>query len=286
MWIIFACLSAFFAGITAVISKCGIKTTDSSLATALRTIVIIIFSWLIVVIVGSFNTITTIENKTLLFIILSGLSTGASWICYFKALQLGSVNKVVPIDKSSTILTIILAIIFFNEGFSILKLCAIILIILGIYLMIEKKDVTYQTNHKNWIIYALLSAIFASLTAILGKMGISNIESNLGTAIRTSVVLIMAWILVFMTGKTKNLKHINRNELFFIFLSGITTGASWLCYYNALQNGTTSVVVAIDKLSIIVTVIFSYFAFKERLSKKSFLGLMLLIGGTILLAII
>ncbi len=286
MWIIFACLSAFFAGITAVISKCGIKTTDSSLATALRTIVIIIFSWLIVVIVGSFNTITTIENKTLLFIILSGLSTGASWICYFKALQLGSVNKVVPIDKSSTILTIILAIIFFNEGFSILKLCAIILISLGIYLMIEKKDVTYQTNHKNWIIYALLSAIFASLTAILGKMGISNIESNLGTAIRTSVVLIMAWILVFMTGKTKNLKHINRNELFFIFLSGITTGASWLCYYNALQNGTTSVVVAIDKLSIIVTVIFSYFAFKERLSKKSFLGLMLLIGGTILLAII
>lgn len=271
------------AGLTSVLAKCGIKKTDSTVATAIRTIVVLIFSWLMVFVVGSQETISAIGGRTLLFLVLSGLATGASWLCYFKALQLGDVNKVVPIDKSSTVLTILLAAIFLQEGVSLTKGIGVVLIAVGTFLMIEKKQSGGETKSAAWLWYALGSAVFASLTAILGKVGISGVESNLGTAIRTGVVLLMSWVMVFVTGKQGALKAIPKNELFFICLSGLATGGSWLCYYKALQDGPASVVVPIDKLSILVTVLFSYLVFREKLTKKSALGLAGIVAGTLLM---
>ena len=286
IWIAAAILSAFFAGMTSILAKCGIKKTDSDLATFLRTIIVLTFSWIMVFIVGSANTITTIEPKSLIFLILSGLATGASWICYFKALSVGDINKVVPIDKSSTVLTVLLAIICFGETSNLaIKLIATALLAIGIFLMVEKKQAKQIIKGKSWMIYAVLSAIFAALTSILAKVGIFGVESNLGTAIRTGVVLVMALIIVFAKGKQKEIKYIDKKELLFIALSGVATGASWLCYYYAIQNGIISVVVPIDKLSILVTVVFSYFVFKEKLSKKAFVGLCLMVVGTLLMAI-
>lgn len=280
MWILFALASAVFAGLTAILAKLGIKHIDSNLATAVRTIVVLIFSWIMVFIVGSFSTIADLDFKTLLFLVLSGIATGASWLCYFKALQLGDVNKVAPIDKSSTILTMILAILFLHESLTLLKLLAILFIGLGTYLMIEKKETTpVKKSSSLWLIYAFGSAIFASLTAILGKVGIEGVESNLGTAIRTIVVLIMAWIVVFFTNKQYEFKSIDRKSWIFLILSGFATGGSWLCYYRALQDGPASVVVPIDKLSILLTIAFSYLFLKERLTKKSSLGLFLMVIG-------
>ena len=285
IWIIAAILSALFAGLTSILAKCGIKKTDSDLATALRTIVVLIFSWIMVFVVGSFNTITQIEGKSLIFLVLSGLATGASWMCYFKALSIGDINKVVPIDKSSTVLTVLLAIICFGETSNlVMKLIATAILAVGIFLMVEKKQREAKQESKSWMIYAILAAVFAALTSILAKMGISGVESNLGTAIRTGVVLIMAWVIVFARGKQKQMKSINKKELLFIGLSGIATGASWLCYYYAIAEGLVSVVVPIDKLSILVTVAFSYFVFKEKLSKKALLGLSLMVAGTLLMA--
>ncbi len=284
MWIGFALLSAFFAGITSILAKIGIKNTDSNVATALRSIVIFFFSCFIVWIVGSFETIYEISSKTLLFLVLSGLATGFSWLCYFKALQKGPINKVVVVDKSSIVLTFILAIAFLKESFNLMKLCAIVLITVGIFLMIEKKEENEKVE-RGWLIYAFLSAVFASLTSLLGKIGIVGVESNLGTTIRTFVVLIMSFIMVFITGHGKELKCVDNKELGFIILSGLSTGASWLCYYKALQGGVVSVVVPIDKLSVLVTVIFSYFVFKEKLSKKGCVGLLSLLVGTILIAL-
>lgn len=284
IWISAAILSAVFAGLTSILAKCGIKKTDSDLATALRTIVVLIFSWIMVLVVGSLHTITEIEPKAFIFLILSGLATGASWICYFKALSVGDINKVVPIDKSSTVLTVLLAIICFGETSNlVMKLIATAILAVGIFLMVEKKQMEEKQESKTWMLYAVLAAVFAALTSILAKMGISGVESNLGTAIRTGVVLIMAWVIVFAKGKQAQLKSIDKKELLFIGLSGIATGASWLCYYYAIQNGEVSVVVPIDKLSIIVTVIFSYFVFKEKLSKKAFAGLCLMVVGTLLM---
>ncbi len=285
MWIIYAFGSAFFAGITAILAKIGIKNTDSNLATALRTIVILIFSWLMVFIVGSFNTISSLTSKTVIFLILSGLSTGLSWLCYFKALQLGNVNKVTPIDKSSTILTMILAMIFLNEQITILKIISIILIGIGTYMMIEKKEDNKIASDNKWLFFAIGSAVFASLTSILGKVGIEGVESNLGTAIRTIVVLIMAWVVVFVTHKQTEIKNIDKKSWKFLILSGLTTGLSWLCYYKALQNGEASIVVPIDKLSIIITIAFSYFYLKEKLNKKSIIGLTGIVIGTLLLLV-
>ncbi len=285
MWIVYAFGSAFFAGLTSILAKCGIRKTDSDAATAIRTIVVLIFSWLMVLIVGSAPTITTLSTKTWVFLILSGFATGASWLCYFKALQMGDVNKVVPIDKSSTVLTIILAFIFLGEEISAIKLAAVVLIGGGTFMMIEKKDVTANapSGGKSWLIYALLSTVFASLTAILGKIGIEGVESNLGTAIRTCVVLVMAWVVVFTKGKKHTLRGIPKNELGFICLSGLATGGSWLCYYKALHDGLASVVVPIDKLSILVSIAFSYIVFHEHLTKKSALGLCLIVVGTLLM---
>ncbi|CDA89455.1 putative membrane protein [Ruminococcus sp. CAG:563] len=286
MWIVFAFGSALFAGLTSILAKCGIKKTDSTVATAIRTIVVLLFSWLMVFIVGSEGEIGSITPHTLIFLVLSGLATGASWLCYFKALQLGDINKVVPIDKSSTVLTILLAAILLGEGITLYSGIGIALIAVGTFLMIEKKDVKSDIpKNKRWIIYALGSAVFASLTAILGKIGISDVESNLGTAIRTGVVLVMSWIMVFVTGKQNKIKVISKKELGFICLSGLATGGSWLCYYKALHDGPASVVVPIDKLSILVTILFSYIVFREKLSKKTAFGLFLTVGGTLLMLV-
>ena len=286
MWVLFAFASAFFAGVTSILAKIGVKDVDSHVATAIRTIIVLIFSWIMVFIIGSQSTIVNIDGKTFLFLILSGLSTGGSWLCYFKALQLGDVNKVVPIDKSSTILTMILAFIFLNEKITINMVIGMIGIAIGTYLMIQKKEKSEKiVKRKAWLIYALLSALFASLTSILGKVGIENVESNLGTAIRTIVVLVMAWIIVFATKKQRDIKKIDKRSLIFLILSGIATGASWLCYYKALQDGLASIVVPIDKLSILVTVLFAYIFLKEKLSKKSLLGLILIVVGTLLLLV-
>ena len=285
IWLIAAIFSAVFAGLTSILAKCGIRKTDSDLATALRTIVVLAFSWVMVLIVGSYGTITEIGVTSLIFLVLSGFATGASWICYFKALSIGDINKVVPIDKSSTVLTVLLAIICFGEVSNLaVKLIATAILAIGIFLMIEKKQTEQKNERRSWMIYAVLSAVFAALTSILAKVGISGVESNLGTAIRTGVVLVMAWIIVFAKGKQKEIKHIDKKELLFISLSGLATGASWLCYYYAIQNGIVSVVVPIDKLSILVTVVFSYFVFKEKLSKKALLGLCLMVTGTLLMA--
>ena len=284
-WIIAAVFSAVFAGLTSILAKCGIKKTDSDLATALRTIVVLAFSWIMVFVVGSQATIADIGPKALIFLILSGLATGASWICYFKALSMGDINKVVPIDKSSTILTVLLAIICFGETSNlVVKLIATAILALGIFLMVEKKKSTSQAQGRSWMIYAILAAVFAALTSILAKVGISGVESNLGTAIRTAVVLVLSWGIVFARKKHTGLRTIDKKELLFICLSGIATGASWLCYYYAIGHGDVSVVVPIDKLSILITVAFSYIVFKEKLSKKAFLGLALMVAGTLLMA--
>lgn len=285
MWLIMAALSALFAGLTAILAKCGIKKTDSDVATALRTVVVLLFAWIMVFIVGSAGTITEISAKSILFLILSGLATGASWICYFKALSVGDVNKVVPVDKSSTVLTVLLAIILFSETEHLaVKLIGTALLAAGVFLMIEKKTEAKDTK-RTWLPYAIGSAVFAALTSILGKIGITDVESNLGTAIRTGVVLVMAWLIVFVKGKGAELKNTDSKELVFIALSGIATGASWLCYYYSIQNGVVSVVVPIDKLSIIVSVAFSYFVFKEKLSRKALAGLILIVVGTLAMAI-
>ena len=284
MWVLYAFGSALFAGLTAILAKCGIRKTDSTVATAIRTIVVLAFSWGMVFLVGSEAQLAEISGRTLLFLVLSGLATGASWLCYFRALQIGDVNKVVPVDKSSTVLTILLAVLSLHETLSWTRGIGMVCIAAGTYLMIEKKQSTGAAKAGgSWLLYAAGSAVFASLTSILGKIGITGVESNLGTAIRTGVVLIMSWMMVFVTGKGAQVRKIPKNELGFICLSGLATGGSWLCYYKALQDGPASVVAPIDKLSILVTILFSYLVFHEKLTKKAALGLTLVVAGTLLM---
>lgn len=286
MWMIAAIMSAVFAGLTAILAKCGIKKTDSDIATALRTIVVLLFAWIMVFITGSADTISRIRPGELFFLLLSGAATGASWMCYFKALSIGDVNKVVPIDKSSTVLTVLLAMILFQETDHLaVKLAGTAMLGAGVILMVEKKTETEKAGSRVYILYAVGSAVFAALTSILAKIGISSVDSNLGTAVRTIVVLVMAWLIVAVKGKLPELKVLDKKELLFISLSGIATGASWLCYYHAIQNGIVSVVVPIDKMSLLLTVIFSYFVFHERLSRKAVLGLILMLAGTLLMAV-
>ena len=310
-WLIAAFGSAFFAGITAILVKCGVRTTDSDVATAVRTVVVLMFAWLMAFIVGSIPSIWNISAFSLCFLLLSGVATGASWLCYFKALSLGDVNKVIPIDKTSTVLTILLAIVLFGELDNlVLKLAGSAIILVGTFLMIERKpsipssgesgmdaalspgeSVAYSAHRnksalgRSWFIYAVLSAVFAALVAILSKVGFQDVESNLGTAIRTVVVLIMAWAIVVGKGKLPLVKTINLRELGFVLLSGVATGASWLCYYCAIQNGLVSVVVPIDKLSIVVSVAFSSWVLHEHLSRKAFVGLLGIVAGTMLITV-
>lgn len=286
MWLTAAVFSAVFAALTAILAKCGIRRTDSDVATAIRTAVVLVFSWIMVFISGSAGSISQISAKSLIFLTLSGIATGASWICYFKALSLGDVNKVVPIDKSSTVLTVLLAIICFGETEHLaVKLIGTALLGVGTLLMVEKKQTENSASGKGYLLYAVGSAVFAAATSILAKVGISGVESNLATAIRTAVVLVMAWLIVIIKGKLPQLKTLDKKELGFIALSGLATGGSWLCYYYAIQNGVVSVVVPIDKMSLLPTVIFSYFVFKEKLSKKAALGLALMLAGTVVMAI-
>ena len=283
MWIFFAAGSALFAGATAILAKCGIRKTDSTVATAIRTIVVLVFAWIMVLVAGSQDQLGSLGGTTLLFLILSGLATGASWLCYFRALQIGDINKVVPIDKSSTVLTILLAFLLLGEPIGLFQGIGVALIGVGTFLMIEPKPAAERAapQKRGWMLYAFLSAVFASLTSIFGKIGVENVESNLGTAIRTIVVLVMAWVMVFVTGEQKGIRSIGKKSWVFLFLSGITTGLSWLCYYRALQDGPASVVVPIDKLSILVTVAFSYLVFHERLTARSGWGLVLVTAGTL-----
>lgn len=286
MWLTAAVFSAVFAALTAILAKCGIRKTDSDVATAIRTAVVLVFAWIMVFVTGSAGTITQISPKSLVFLVLSGIATGASWICYFKALSLGDVNKVVPLDKSSTVLTVLLAIICFGETEHLaVKLIGTALLGVGTLLMVEKKQTENSASGKGYLLYAVGSAVFAAATSILAKVGISGVESNLATAIRTAVVLVMAWLIVIIKGKLPQLKTLDKKELGFIALSGLATGGSWLCYYYAIQNGVVSVVVPIDKMSLLPTVIFSYFVFKEKLSKKAALGLTLMLAGTVVMAI-
>lgn len=286
MWLFMAVLSAVFAGVTSILAKCGIKKTDSDVATALRTVVVLAFSWLMVAVTRTYTPLSQLETRSLVFLILSGLATGASWICYFKALSLGNVNQVVPVDKSSTVLTVLLAIILFHETANlVVKLAGTALLAVGIFLMVEKKQVQAKTASRGWLIYAIGSAVFAALTSILAKLGVRDVASNLATAIRTGVVLVMAWVIVLMKGKAPQVKSLDAKELVFIALSGLATGASWLCYYYAVQHGILSVVVPIDKLSVVVTVAFSYFVFHEKLSRKALAGLGLMVVGTLLMAV-
>lgn len=286
MWILLAFGSALFSGLTSITAKCGIKKTDSTVATAIRTGVVLVCSAIMVCVVGSRGELPEIDAKSWIFLALSGIATGASWLCYFKAISTGDINKVVPLDKSSTVLTAIIAMIFLGESVTVPKVTGLIVITVGTYLMIGKKDGEPETKKgAGWFVFGALSAVFAALTSVLAKVGIRNVESNLATAIRTAVVLVMAWLTVFATGKTGKIKETPKNELIFIVISGILTGASWICYYKALQLGEVSVVAPIDKLSIVVTVVFSYIVFKEKLTLKSFMGFLMTIVGTLCLLI-
>ncbi len=284
MWLIFAICSAVFAGLTSILAKCGLQEVDSTVATAFRTVVAMVFAWIIVLISGSYAQIDSIDADTWIFLILSGLATGASWLCYFKALQLGDVNKVVPVDKSSTVMAIMLAIIFLGETLSIPGIFGVVLILVGTILMIEKKDVKgMESKGSSWLLFAIGSAVFAALTSILGKIGMEGIDSNLGTAIRTIVVLGMSWIMIYVSHKQSKIHGIKRRDMAFIILSGLATGASWMFFFGALQMGPASVIIPIDKLSILVTIAFSYIVFREKLTKKSAIGLAGVVAGTILL---
>lgn len=289
LWLVAAFVSALFAGIVSILAKCGIKTIDSDVATALRTCVVAVFTWVMVAIAGSAGTIGGISPKSWLFLALSGLATGGSWICYFKALSIGDVNKVVPIDKSSTLMAVVLSIVLFNETGDLgLRLAGTAVATAGTFLMIERKsgnaNGTSERDYRASIAYALAAAVFAALTSVLAKVGIEGIESNLATAIRTMFVLAMAWAIVAGKGKMGLVRGANRRELAFLAASGLATGASWLCYYYAIQMGQVSVVVQVDKLSLLVSITFAAVVFGERLSRRGGIGLALIIAGTALVA--
>ena len=280
-WLLCAFGSAFFAGITAILAKIGMEKVDSTLATALRTVVVLAFSWLMVFVAGSQSGLARISGYTLCFLVLSGLATGASWLCYFRALQLGDVNKVAPIDKSSTVLAILLAFLLLGEPITPPKAAGVLGIGAGTLLMLDRKASAGGAKQgRGWLFYAVLSAVFASLTSIFGKIGVSGVDSNLGTAIRTVVVLAMAWLMVLITGQQRGLRRLSRKNWLFLVLSGVTTGLSWLCYYRALQDGPASVVVPIDKLSIAVTIAFSSLLLREKLTRRAAVGLALILAGT------
>ena len=286
MWLILAVCSALFAGLTSILAKCGLRRVDSTVATAYRTFVALIFAWALVAICGTYSGLDSIDSQSWVFLILSGLATGASWLCYFRALQIGNVNKVVPVDKSSTVIAIVLAVIILGETTTALGTIGVALILVGTMLMIERKDVEeVNDTRSSWLFFAIGSAVFAALTSILGKMGMEGIDSNLGTAIRTVVVLIMSWVMVFVSHKQDSLKGIDQKDVGFIVLSGLATGISWMCFFAALQQGPASIIVPIDKLSILVAIAFSYLVFGERLSKKGIIGLTAIVAGTLMMLI-
>lgn len=283
MWILFAVGSAFFAGATSVLAKAGIQSVSSNFATAFRTGVVLIFSWLMVFVVGCQNAVSTITPRALVFLTLSGAATGLSWLCYFKALSIGNLSKVVAVDKSSTFLTILLALIFFREPFHWLTGLGIAVMIAGTALMLEKGDA--KKGERGWLFYAAGSAVFAALQSILGKVGVQDMDSTLATALRTMVVLIFAWAIVLGKKEGGDWKKMTRRDAVLLVLSGITTGASWLCYYRALQTGRASVVVPIDKCSMLFAVALSAIFLKEKQTRRSLLALALVVAGTLMIAL-
>lgn len=293
MWLLFAAGSAFFAGITSILAKLGLQTVNSTLATALRTIVVAVFAWLIVFLTGAQTGLTALSQNTLLFLVLSGFATGASWLCYFRALQSGPVSQAAAIDKSSTVITIVLSFVLLHETVRGSSILGTVLIALGTWFMLDPNPFTCRNSDLgdrsvsgySWIWYALGSAVFASLSAITGKVGIDGVDSNLGTAIRTMVVLVMSWIMVLVSRSSRSIGSITCRELLYLLASGLATGASWLCYYHALHTGPASAVVPVDKLSILITVFFSVVILHETLPKRSVFGLILLTGGTLLMVL-
>ena len=283
MWILFAVGSAFFAGATSVLAKAGIKSVSSDFATAFRTGMVLIFSWLMVFVVGCQNAVSTITPRALVFLALSGAATGLSWLCYFKALSIGNLSKVVAVDKSSTFLTILLALIFFHEPFHWLTGLGIAVMIVGTALMLEKGDA--KKGERGWLFYAAGSAVFAALQSILGKVGVQDMDSTLATALRTVVVLVFAWAIVLVKKEGGDWKKMTRRDAVLLVLSGITTGASWLCYYRALQTGRASVVVPIDKCSMLFAVALSAIFLKEKQPRRSLLALALVVAGTFMIAL-
>lgn len=286
LWVLSAILSAVFAGVTAILSKQGVKETNSNVATALRTSVVLLFSWLIVLITGAYHGVSSISAKSWIFLILSGVATGVSWICYFKALSIGAVSKVTAVDKSSVVLSVLFAVVLFPDERNLwyVKIICLVLIGLGTFFMTDIKK-EERSDGRAWLIFAILSAVFASATSLLAKVGVQNVDSNLATAIRTCVVFVFAWVIVFSKGQIKLVKEVTKKEGLFLVFSGIATGTSWLFYYYAIQKGQVSVVVPIDKMSVLITVVFSVTLLKEKLSKKSWIGLALLSLGTILMAV-
>jgi transporter family protein len=289
LWLLYAVGAAVFAAFTTILAKIGLRDVDSHLATAIRTVVVVIFAWLIFFVFRGQDsgTIWDISATTWLFLVLSGLATGGSWLCFFRALKLGDVNKVVPIDKSSTIMTMILAFIILGEPVGPVMAIGMTLMALGTWLMLGiKRDNASDENKKGWMVYALFAAVFAALAAIFAKIGIGDMDANLWTALRTMVVLPIAWVLVFKTGAQKQIKSTGRKSWIFLVLSGLATGGSWLFFYHALQIGPASLVVPIDKLSIVLTMAFAAIFLKERFTKQSIIGLGLLTFGTLLPVVI
>lgn len=282
MWIINAFLSAIFAGMTSILSKMGLEDISSHYVTALRTSVVLVFTWVMYYVTGS--SMQGINSYNFMFIVLSGFATGASWLCYYRALSLADVSQVVPIDKLSTFLTMIFAFVIFHEEVTWVKVVCIFMMFIGTYLM-QKRPQKELNHDKRWLIYAFLSAIFASLTAILAKIGIENVDSQTVTALRTIVVVIMAWIVVFVTKSYSPIALLNKKQLKAIFFSALATGLSWLCYFAALKEGPASIVVPIDKLSIVISILFAYFVLNEKQSIKTILGLICIVISTLLLLI-
>lgn len=289
MWLILAFLSAVFAAMSTVLAKLGEKDIDSTFATFLRTGVVLVFSWMIVFMTGTVSQIGQIEKSAWIFLVLSGLATGGSWLCYFRALQLGNAGSVAAVDKTSTVLTVILAFIIFDEKVTAVRIGAIVLMLAGALLVAYDGGKNRNSDNKSvkrqWILYAALSAVFAALTSVLAKLGIKGLDSNLATAVRTVVVLAMSGMMIPIKSRGKQLAVPKGKQALTLVLSGVATGGSWLCYFNALQTGQASVVVPVDKLSIVLIAVFSRLFLKEKLSAYTVAGLAAVTVGTLLMLV-
>lgn len=287
MSIVLAILAAVFAALTSILAKIGIKNVDSNLATAIRTIVVVIMALIVVLITGQFHAVFDVEGQALIFIVLSGITTGLSWLFFFKALQIGDVSKVVSIDKSSIVMTIILSFIILQEPTTPLVIAGGVIIAIGTFLLIGKNNSGKKEKFsQSYIFLAILGAVFAALTSILAKIGINNeVDSNVATFIRTIVIIIFAWAIVFFQGTVKQMKDITKKSYLFLGLSGMATGFSWLCYFAAIAIGKVSVVAPIDKFSVVITIILSFFILKEKPTRNTMFGAIVITVGTVLLIV-
>ena len=284
MSIILALLAAVFAAFTSILAKIGIQKVNSNLATAIRTIVVLLMAFIIVVVTDQLDAIFDVTSKALIFFILSGITTGLSWLCFFKALQIGDVSKVVPIDKSSVVITIILSFIILREPVTLFVVIGGVLITIGTFVLIGRAKKKEKVSiSQSYILLAILAAIFAALTSILAKIGIENVDPNVATFIRTIVIILFAWGIVIFQGTQKEIKNISRKSMLFLILSGAATGLSWLCYFAAIAIGKVSVVAPIDKFSVVITMLLSFMILKEKPTKNTVLGGIIITIGTVFL---